>query len=301
MTNTLLINNRQNRIVLTIAVAVVMVLVFYSYKRFEDYREYQYQLAQLAAGNIAEKISNFVRERQRLVSLFANQNIDLIENLLKNPESEHAQRQMQRNLRLFFPNYFTYTLASPDGTPYFEDFTGLVMESCRNDLASFAKEGLYMPHIHPHPENYHFDIMARYDADNNSGILFISFKAEFLGEILQSVQPGGQRLILVYPEKNDLIEVVTEGTRANLQRDDYHLSDAEKARVLVRSRINNTRWQAVILANPNLFSDYQTAVFIETLTIIVVLLIFAGWIIYKNNIRLRLKMKKQQDAVGSGV
>ena len=122
MTTSTRVNCKQNIIALSITFAVVMILVFYSYKRFHDYQDYQVQVAQIATGNIAEKISTFIRERQRLVSLFANQNIDLIENLLQNPGSEHAQRQMQRNLRLFFPNYFTYTLASPSGSPYFEDF-----------------------------------------------------------------------------------------------------------------------------------------------------------------------------------
>lgn len=291
MAKTPLIQNRQNLITLSVTFAAIIILVFYSFKRFHDYREYQQQLAQLATSNITEKISKFILERERLVGLFANQNIDLIENLLQDTRSEHAQRQMKRNLRVFFPNYFTYTLSSPTGIPYFEDYEGLVMDSCRKDLTRFALEQHYLTYIHPHPDGYHFDIMARYNDDKNDGILFISFQAEFLGEMLRSVEPDGQQLMLVYPEKNDLIEVVTTGTRSSLPRDDFRMTAEEKSRVLVRNNIDHTRWQAVILVNPDLFSDYKIAILVETATIILVVLLFAGWIIYKNTLRQKVTIQ----------
>ncbi|WP_455219247.1 sensor histidine kinase, partial [Kaarinaea lacus] len=80
-------------------------------------------------------------------------------------------------------------------------------------------------------------------------------------------------LMLIYPAFNNLIEVIAEGARNHIVRNDYRLSDEEKNRMLISVPVSETRWDAVDLYNADLFSRYQRNLYLEATILFLIFLV----------------------------
>jgi len=245
-----------------VVVIICLLAVFLSWaqhKRIVDHEEYHDFIGTESVSSVAEEVSRFVSERNRFVQVFANQHVEEIRAVATNSNNETHYENLSRLIREYFPNHFAFTVANKEGIPFFENFDGLVAESCQADIKSFAEKQYYHPYIHPNAEGYHFDVMTNYG--DNEGVLFISFHANNLGAILKAAQTPGHQLMLTYPALNDLIEVIPGGARNLVLRNDYRLTDRERQRVLVNMPVTGTRWDAIDLAVPGLFQDYKNKLY----------------------------------------
>ena len=258
-----------------IAIGVLIILIWLSYSRQLDYRQYHQTIASEAVAEVAENIAHFIAERNRLVRLFAEDHVSLILEMVNAPDDDDVKERLTYQISRYFPDYFAFTLADRSGEPYFEDFDGLISESCSTDLKSFANTKQYHPYVHPNSEGYHFDVMAPFSDSDNRGILFISFHVDILGSFIQASQSTGHNLMLIYPKLKDLIEVIAIGARNKIVRDDYRLSEAEQSRILTRKNVKGTRWQAVDQYRDNLFIEFETKLWVEAAVLYSAFLILA--------------------------
>ncbi|MCI0507022.1 MAG: HAMP domain-containing histidine kinase [Gammaproteobacteria bacterium] len=285
---------------ITVIVCLTAVfLLWITQGRIVDHSEYHHFIATESASGVTDEVARFVGERNRLVQLFADQHLELIRAVANHPADHGYYQQLANLIRQYFPGHFAFTVASAQGLPLFEDFDGLVADSCRADIKSFAEKQYYHPYIHPNYEGYHFDVMSTYG--NNEGVLFVSFHADILGSILSVAQTPGHRLMLIYPAFNDLIEVVAEGARNQIERDDYRLSGEEKSRLLISMPVPETRWDVVDMHDSRLFSLYQRKLYIEAAIIFLVFLI-AGIVmvrrLHKEEMQRELVEKQKQELMG---
>jgi len=234
---------------------------------------YHHSIAQAAVTNSASLVSKFIAEYNHRVQLFADQHTDLIRAFAKNPEDEQANEKLKQLIEDNFPGYFAHTVANRAGIPVVEDFDGLVAEFCRVDMKSFAENQTYQPYIHPNYEGYHFDTMVNYGDDE--GILFISFRADVLGDFVRATQTPGHQVMLVYPALKQLIEVIAAGARNKITRNDYRLSEEEKSRILEQAPVADTRWEAVDLIMPGTFENYQRKLYFQAAIIFTVLVLIS--------------------------
>ena len=262
-------------------VAVSFLLVWMVDKLTSSHREYHQAVADESSRSTAEQVSRFIVERERLVSLFAQKYIDTLLKVINDPEDDDLRDSLAKQIGDFFPDHFAFTIADKNGIPYFEDFDGLVSEMCEVDLKQFSKQGYYGQVIHPNSEVYHFDVMANFGNEDVDAILFISFNSNLLGNILSTAQTKGHQMMLLFSEKEDLIEVIASGARNVLSRDDYRLSLNEKNRILQRVKVKETRWQAVDFHSVNLFNAYNRQLYIECLIILVIVSIILGVLYYR--------------------
>ena len=264
--------------------------------RVADHEEYHQFIAAESALGIAEEVSRFVGERNRLVQVFADQHLAAIRAVALDPENEDHYQNLADLIKQYFPGHFAFTVANSDGVPLFEDFDGLVADSCRVDIKSFAEKQYYHPYIHPNYESYHFDVMTNYG--EKEGVLFISFHADVLGATLRAAQTPGHQLMLIYPAFNDLIEVIAKGARNHIVRNDYRLSDAEKNRILISVQVSDTRWDAVDLHDAELFSRYQRNLYLESTVIFLIFLVvgivMVVWLRKEELQRVQVEKQKQE-------
>lgn len=272
----------------------VALLLWVDKSRMADFRAYHESTAQNATHNVAEQVAQFVAEKKRLVQLFGQENLDLIERFANHPDDFDIHDQLEAQVAAYFPNYFTFTVADTDGKPYFEDFDGFVGEYCKDDIKRFAQTNSYNPRIHPNPEAYHFDIMASFGDSNHKGILFVSFHADILSGMLNSAEALGHELILTYPELKSLIEVTTDGARNHWIRKNYQLTPEEHSRILFQTPVRGTVWHATDLHQPTLFVDYQQNIIEQSLIILSVIVAIALFTILV--IRKEEQRRKQADA-----
>ena len=250
---------------LLMLMSAALLLVWVSQTRVKDFRTYHQSTARDATLSVVEAVSQFVAEKKRLVELFGREKLDLIQRFVKEPQNEQFYSELQENIAAYFPNYFAFTVADANGTPYFVDFDGFVGESCKADIVHFAQTKMYKPRIHPNPEAYHFDIMASFGEGKHAGILFISFHADILTSLLSSSQALGHELMLTYPQKQSLIEVTSDGARNHWLRDDYRMSQQELNRILYQKPVPGTVWYATDLQKPNLFKHFRNNIMTQSL------------------------------------
>jgi signal transduction histidine kinase len=259
---------------------VVMLLVIFGVslawfdgRSTNDFREYHLSLAKESTSGVAEQVAHFVAEQNRLVSLFAEEHLELILRVKNDPENDEVRLELGARIKLYFPNHFAFTLASAEGEPLYEDFDGLVSNACTMDIKSYVANNMYEPYIHPNSESYHFDVMANFGKEEgNKGIFFISFHADVMGNILKSSQVSNHSIMLVYAKRENLIEVITDGARNHWERMDYRLTESEQARILHKVPIKGTRWEATDLHEPSLFSQFEKE--LQTKSALIFILIF---------------------------
>jgi len=235
----------------TILVGCLLILL--GMYRYNDYRQYHEVIANEAVNSLANAITTFISERQRLVRLFGENNLVLLQQLARDPDNIKLEEQLRAEASRFFPSHFSLTITDEQGELYLEDYDGLMGELCFNDIREFAVNKKNEPRVHPHIEAYHFDIMSILETNDNKIILFISFRADILANAVLSTELPGHQLMLTYPTGSGLIEVSSEGARNVLARDNYLLTAEEGARLLASKEVLGTSWFAEDFHHPDLF------------------------------------------------
>lgn len=239
------------------ALLVACILAWVGKTRLNDFRAYHQSIAQASTTGVADAIARFVNERQHLVAAFADEHVKLIRAVAADPDNPSTYAELEQRIAAYFPDYFAFTVTDANGALWVEDFDGLIGELCRRDIEDFAATGRQSPRVHPHPDVYHFDILAPFgDQAAAEGLFFISFDVDVLSSLLSTAQTPGHQLMLLYSKGSDLIEVTAEGARIKLARDDYRLSAQERARMVHRVGVVGTSWDAADLHTPGLFAEH---------------------------------------------
>lgn len=256
---------KYNTFVLVVLLLAGIIISWLGYSRHQEFVHYHQIIASEAVAGLSHQVTEFVKERKRLVKLFAEDNAELITSILQaSPNAQDSYiNALQNKISRYFPQHFTFTVTDEHGAPSFEDFDGLVGGLCKQDIQKFSNQSNQLPRIHPHSEVYHFDIMAKL----KQGILFISFDANMLSSVINSAQVPGHQLMLIYPEGDNLIEVTAKGPRITLDRLDFRLNEEEKKHVLATMNINETSWQVIDLHTEELFAKNKEKLIKQSLLI----------------------------------
>ena len=257
-----------------------LVLLWVALARTAAFIRHNQAVAHQATAGVADEIARYIVNKKRLVKLFSKEQRPLLNKVIQKPESEVYHQQLSDKLREFFPGHFNFTIADYEGRPYIDDFDGEMNMLCRADIVEFALNDLDSPRLHPHPFLYHFDIMTRMADTATNHILFVSFSAEILGDLLDNVQPANFELMLILPEEFPLIEITAKGPRNQLERDNFHLTPEEINRIVSSHRVQGTQWEIAALYKSDLFSNFQRQLIQQSLMIFVPFLIFATIMLY---------------------
>lgn len=257
-----------------------LVLVWITMTRYDEFIHHHEVVARQATTGIANEITSYIANKQRLVKLFSQEQRPLLDQLIRQPDSEVYQHQVSDKLREYFPSHFSYTIADYQGRPYIDDFDGKINALCQKDIVNFALNDIQSPRLHPHPFMYHFDIMAKMTDETTSHVLFVSFSADLLGDLIKNVQPANHELLLLLPGSTPLIEITASGPRNNLKRDDFHLTPEETKRLLSLRQVPGTQWKIAALYRTGLFTNFQQQLILQSLMIFVPFLAFASVMFY---------------------
>ena len=282
---------------LAMAVLLIAALTLIVQQRVNEYHRHHVALAQEAVNSAAQAYSEFIKERQHLVQLFADENAEWLAELARNPQDAALLERLHNKVARHFPRHFAVTLTTPDGDPLIDDFDGKVGEMCVADIKGFVASRQPNPRVHPNDKAYHFDVIAHFRHVITSGILFVSFHADLLGNTLNTIQPHEHQLLLTYPSLGDLIEASSAGSRIHLPRDDFHLTSEEKARILARAEVPDSKWQVVDLHQPTLFSDFRRELLIQAAIVLLIFMLIGAvmtWSVLRAE-RLQREAERRKD------
>lgn len=271
-------------------------------------RRYQASLMENAGTSISAEISRFVRERTRQLSLFAEQNTELLYRFMQTGESSPAHRALEGLLRKQYPNHFAFTVRGPQGGLFPDDLGMFVGPVCQRDIENFwdqnhATEILdpdlnsegYKPFIHPMPNNFHFDMMTHWQMPSGEdALLFVSFYPTEIVRMISRFQLPGHRIVLVHADRPNLIEMMAEGSRDQLG-ENVLLSDLELENVMHRAPIEHTRWTILVMPETGFLEGLNENIHTRALYQILGIALFwmvAMWLIWRD-----LKRRLRNDIV----
>ncbi len=256
-------------------------LIYKNYQqRYTDFVALQQRLMVKSAEDTIQALNLYIRQIKQNVDLFAAEKQDLILHLARSPDDESVYEQLHQQISRYLPDYFAFTITDSSGELLIDDFGGDIGDACRQDISNFAKTG----HpgtlvIHPNPLQYHFDVMADIRTDEKSGIIFfVSFKPQVLSNLLALSEIGSHQIMLLNKTQPRLIELSSQGTRSELQRDIY-LTEAEYESIHVWYDVPGSQWQLVYLPDNALYQRRLQRYRAQVLEIFVIVFVFSIGII----------------------
>jgi signal transduction histidine kinase len=287
--------NRSNLLLVATFCAIVSLVAWSSHQRYQDFLHYHQAIAESVTGELHTTIENIVKERHRLVSLFAEQHVELIRDTARHPNDDDRRAALELAIMRFFPTHFASTITGPDGSPYLEDFDGFVGDLCLADVHSYSASRINLVRVHPNASVYHFDVMAVWG--DNEGMLLISFPVDEFSALLRASQAPGHRLMTVHPDQEYLIEITADGARSTLDRTDYRMTAEERSRILTEKPIDNTRWALIDHFEADFVPRFQRELLLEMSLVIALfgILTLVIWVMLRRNEANRLRSEKLKD------
>ncbi len=281
--------------VVILFLAITTILVWSSAKRINDFQEYHHSIAINSVRNVSESISQYLRERKRLIQVFANEHKAIINQSALDPENVQLKAKLESEINKYFPDYFSFTITDTDGNPYYDDFDGLIGDLCLSDIKDYVDSNSATLRVHPHHDIYHYDLLAKINISAKEYIFFISFPADEVSGYLKSAQAIGHNTILASKKFENLIEVTTDGARNKNYREDYRLSKNEMSYLLAEEKVKNTEWTVYDFQLPLLFSDYKTKRIAES--VFILLMFFLAAFAFFTLVKKEEKKRKKAEAI----
>lgn len=253
--------NTSQWVVLLLSALACSVMLWAYLDRVSAFESSHRALSQSTTVELANQVSFILKERQRQVKLFAEDNLHLLRKLQNANKDEALRSTLERALKRALPDFFAFTIANAGGEPLLVDFDGMVGEICVQDIQLFAKNGQHTARIHPNNFRYHFDVMTEWrDSKGLPNLLMVSFEPTELGHLLKAVEQPGHQLMLITASETPMMEVTAEGGRDRTPRDDYRLTAEELGRLLTSHTVQLSGWKVADFAQPGFFSDYRQQV-----------------------------------------
>ncbi|UCE88884.1 MAG: diguanylate cyclase [Pseudomonadota bacterium] len=250
---------------LIISAMVALLLTLSANTRMKDFVAYQRDIAAHTVEATSSEIARHIKERRRQVELFVDDQDVLIELMVQHPENDHVIRQVSRKLEAYFPDRHSFTVTDDTVRPIVAGIDFTPVDVCLDD-ARAALEGKPQPvRLHPNLDAYHYDIIVPWRANTRGGVFFISFLPDGITNLLRLASPHGHHLMLLNRDIEGLIEITDQGARNKLKRGDFHISAAERGRILAVAPIAETAWQLVIVHDAALFTRQRDKIIYQTL------------------------------------
>jgi signal transduction histidine kinase len=255
---------------------VISTVILYSLDNYYSYIDNHQRLAERSVLSTSREIEYFINERNRYLSLFADQEKSLLSGLIQDPHNESAHQELENKINVYFPNRFAFTVASLNGSPLLIQGKDLIGKACRKDIRKFSgsheQNAIYV-HQSPKTSRQHYDVMTSIlKAPGAEYVLFVSF---FLNDIFRIIEHGSienHHLILIKRGAPSVIEASTpdsielyeqHGHQFNLipsvKPKEFRTVWPDSLDKLVSSahEVEGTQWELLDVLDPGLLQRYK--------------------------------------------
>ncbi len=271
-----MIFNKNANIFLSISfITVVFTVILYSLDNYHSFIKNNKLLAERSVLSTAREIEFFINERKHYISLFANQEKELLSELIRNPSNIQAHQELEEKINAYFPNRFAFTITEADGNPLLAQNTELIGGTCRKDINFFSQDSKkHMVYVHSSPKTsrLHFDVMTSIMPDSDTpSVLFVSF---FLDDIYRLVEHGtikNHHLFLVNRGTPPIVEAAASGAFDIYKKNGHSFKmipsidknkiryiwpDSLDQKTISTYMVSDTRWELLDVIKPELVKNY---------------------------------------------
>lgn len=261
-----------------VLVSMSMVLVMLAWNvtlRIDNFNIHQAELAEHCVNSAANAVELLVNGYKRAVRIFAEENEIVLDNVALWPQDIEIYTILKNKIDNYFPENFTFTLASNKGETLLEGLEGLVGERCRADISTVAIDHIeHQPYMHGDADgkSRHFDIMSYWKSNtSDKEVLFVSFKPDYLEQILKNTSVIGHHLILLRRNTPGLVDV-SNSEQSKLSAGKVLEPDVIQS-ISHSMPVPGTLWDAATLPEKGLYRDAYRSILIQSV------LIFLGFLV----------------------
>lgn len=255
-------------------------------------QKYQ-QKNQVNANMAAKALDYYFANLKKSLQIFAKTHQQQLNDFSQHPEDEDRYDHLLASIKEFFPQVRSFTLATSDGTPIYENIDGLVNEVCLKDIKTFSQNprGDIM-RLHANPLFYHVDVMVPWQYKVNgkmqNGVFFVNYPATFVTRILNTYRENDVHLMLVQKHDPLKIDFTDMGARHSFSRS-WALTQKEFDALPNRFQypLQHSKWilvsytdqQTLLKEHQFLLIQLETAI---VQNLLIGLVLFAGLIFFHN-------------------
>ncbi|MGD8926075.1 MAG: PAS domain S-box protein, partial [Thioalkalispiraceae bacterium] len=170
-----------------------------------------------------------------------------IQTVLDNPLDQQEREKLETTLRKYIPELFTVTIANENGVLLLDDFQGLISNTARANLKSFAKTGM-QPRVEMYNDKagQHFDMMTRVKMSNGDhNIVYFSFFPTRIKTLFETNQIYNCHIVLAHSRHKGKVEFTLQD-KGLASQDRTAKDDIYEAAVYI-SPIKNANWELVAI------------------------------------------------------
>lgn len=253
--------------VLVLVGAVAALVVGTAVLRYQDFKRNHAEIAFGSVTAASSEVDLLVRGLRQQVARFAEERVSLLQEVYREPFDAATYELLRWAVERQFPEQLRFEVTDGRGRSLLGGLGGsLAPVDLGLAEAGYAVVLGAAAGVGPGS----FDLAAPWgQADEEHGLLVVSFKAQVLARLLRNTQAYRHNLALVREDHGFLIEVMAEGARGELQRP-ARLSRRELGLALQAVAVPGTGWTLVDLPKPGLFETkkreimvYATAVLLS--------------------------------------
>jgi len=286
---------------LSVFLIFAAIMIWSTVERKNSFIENQHYFGKRAAINAREAVENAIISRKRFVSLFVEDNIELIRYLIDEPDNEELFQVIKEKLSRYIPDLFTINITNNQAELLIDDFEGFTGQVCLNDVLDYANTGYQKSKVHPNHILYHYDILHRFNKSDTDYIFFVSFGLNEIQSALKYSSPEGHQLMLVREIPEPLIEITDSGGRDTIKnRLDFRLTDSELDRVLSRTPVDDSDWLVLDMIDHAQIKEFTDKLILQNIivfTIFTLLLFVVRYFIVSNILRQSQKIHDLNDSL----
>ena len=238
------------------------------------------QQAMSVVDRVSSGLEVTLQALERSTLLFAQANIVTLERLVVQPDSPVLLNTLRDKLLTTFPEAYSATISSQQGQPLMELELGLMGEVCKHDLHEFVATGHQRDiFLHPVSGAPHIDIMVPLKLMLRDYVFFISFKPDFIVEVLAEQQLPDHELLLVRDDKPNLVEITADGDRTMGVRHNF-VTPREVENILAQSPVAGTRWNLVNLPHEKVLESFRFKWSDPSVIVFFGVMLLGAWLVF---------------------
>lgn len=279
---------------LSVFIIFALIMFWSTIERQNSFLASQSYLAEKATVNAQLAVENALNNRRQFITLFVEDNIELIRYLVSEPDNDELFLTIKNQLSRYIPGLFTINVINDTNELLITDFDGFTGNVCLNDIKTYSKTGQHALRVHPNHILYHYDMLQRFEINEKKYIFLASFGLNELQKALQYSSPEGHQLLIIREMPEALIEVTETGGRHTLKgRTDFRLTNDENSRILSKTKISDSHWYAVDMVSHDLVNVFNTKLITQNVIIFFIftlLLLVVRYFVISNILRQNKKI-----------
>ena len=280
-------------VVVFVLLSLLTLLAWSGWEQYSQFKQSQMALMQKSSWSAANEISNYVKQMEYSIRMFADIETEFLENTIQSEiNSAEAIKLLNSKVSEKYPDSINFLIWDQEGKLIIDADGTQKNKPEVYLLPSISEKKIeYAVKMQHDSETERFNIIVPWEHKNHFlGIFGLSFPAEIVQPLLYKHQTADYQLVLLRNDAPGMVELLSSDAELELANELY-LEPEDMQRVGAVAAISATQWDVVSLHNltlyPNKLKKIILAGLLKFLALLVAVII--AFYLYNNQTKKRFE------------